>query len=343
MLPIDIQSVTKVYPRKIRALDGVSMAVHPGEVFGLLGPNGAGKSTLVKILLTIVRPTDCDGSLLGEPVGRKAVLRRVGYLPEHHQFPPYLSGRRVLRHVAGMAGVDRRTAKRRAEELLELVKMTPAADRKIGGYSKGMRQRIGVAQALVNDPDLVILDEPTDGVDPVGRRDIRDIVKHLREEGKTVFINSHLLSELEVVCDRVAILVRGELARQGTIGELALDRTRYTMELEPGGDEENAAADGVGPGAGGEAGGEGGGDVGGAMARPLSGGAKVVVGERGELIASTGDARQASELLDRARAAGRTVRSFRPVTPTLEDLFIEIVRERESQRASRPGAEGKRS
>src|ERR1051326_6536018 len=151
---IDLQRVTKVYRRGVRALDGIEMRVHRGEVFGLLGPNGAGKSTLVKIIMSVTRPAEADGSVLGRPVGSKATLRRVGYLPEHHRFPRYLTGRQTLEFFAALSGVDRATRKRRSGELLETVGMSADADRKVSTYSKGMMQRIGLAQALAGDPDL---------------------------------------------------------------------------------------------------------------------------------------------------------------------------------------------
>ena len=230
-LAIDLQNVVKIYKRRVRALQGVHMRVHRGEVFGLLGPNGAGKSTLVKIMMTVVRPTQAAGTILGNPIGNKPTLARVGYLPENHRFPKYLTGRQVLEFFAALAKVDRPTRRRRAGELLETVGMSQWANTRISTYSKGMLQRVGLAQALVNDPELVLLDEPTDGVDPVGRRDILDVLGRMRQQGKTVFVNSHALSELETICDRVAILVQGQVARQGTIDELTIAKQRYEIEL----------------------------------------------------------------------------------------------------------------
>jgi len=234
-LAIDLRDVAKRYKGKIDALRGIEMHVRRGEIFGLLGPNGAGKSTLVKIMMTIVRPTRCAGTVLAKPVGHKPTLAKTGYLPENHRFPRYLTGRQIVEFFAALANVDRPTRRRRAAELLDLVGMSADADRPVSTYSKGMAQRIGLAQALVNDPDLVLLDEPTDGVDPVGRRDIRDVLLRLRSQGKTVFINSHLLSELEMICDRVAILVAGRVARQGTLHDLTLDQQRYEIEVAPNG------------------------------------------------------------------------------------------------------------
>lgn len=227
-----LEHVDKMYKGRVHALRGITMEVRRGEVFGLLGPNGAGKSTLVKILMTVVKPTSCRGAILGERVGSKGVLARVGYLPEHHKFPDYLTGRQILDFAGAMAGVAKRERDARARELLDLVQMTKWAHKRVGGYSKGMRQRIGIAQSLVNDPDLVLLDEPSDGVDPVGRREIRGMIAELKRRGKTVFLNSHLLSELEMVCDRVAIMVQGRVKQQGTIEELTRDGQHVEIALD---------------------------------------------------------------------------------------------------------------
>src|SRR5258706_11408574 len=230
-LALDLRDVAKRYKGRIEALKGISMQVRRGEIFGLLGPNGAGKSTLVKIVMTIVRPTRAAGTVLGQTVGHKPTLGRMGYLPENHRFPRYLTGRQIIEFFGALAKVDRPTRRKRAAELLDIVNMRDAADRKVSTYSKGMAQRIGLAQAMINDPDLILLDEPTDGVDPVGRREIRDVLLRLRSQGKTVFINSHLLSELEMISDRVAILVAGRVATHGTLSELTVARQRYEIEV----------------------------------------------------------------------------------------------------------------
>ena len=228
---IHIESVSKTYGRRIHAVREVAITVRRGEIFGLLGPNGAGKSTLVKILMTVVRPTHVRGHLLGAPIGYKPALSRVGYLPESHRFPRYLTGRQTLEFFGSLALVNRAARRRRADELLERVGMAQWGGVRVSRYSKGMMQRVGLAQALINDPDLVVLDEPTDGVDPMGRRHIRDVLLALRQAGKTIFINSHLLSELEMICDRVAILVSGKVARQGTIADLTRESQWYEIEL----------------------------------------------------------------------------------------------------------------
>jgi ABC-2 type transport system ATP-binding protein len=230
-LAIDLHDVAKTYKRRVQALRGIHMQVHRGEIFGLLGPNGAGKTTLVKIMMTVVHPTRAEGTILGRPIGHIPTLAKVGYLPENHSFPPYFTGQQALEYYAAMAKVDRPTRRRRAAELLRMVGMSGWAKAKVGTYSKGMQQRVGLAQALVNDPELIVLDEPTDGLDPVGRREVRGVLKQLRDQGKTIFLNSHLLSEVEWVCNRVAILVEGKVVRQGTVEDLTARGRYYEIEL----------------------------------------------------------------------------------------------------------------
>ncbi|MEX2080766.1 MAG: ABC transporter ATP-binding protein [Dehalococcoidia bacterium] len=314
-LAIDLAHVSKTYRGRVRALRGIQMRVRRGEIFGLLGPNGAGKSTLVKVLMTVIRPTECSGTMLGEPVGRKAPLARVGYLPEHHRFADYLTGAQVLDFYGAMAGVPRHDRRQRAGQLLELVGMTAWGAKKVGSYSKGMRQRIGLAQSLINDPELVLLDEPTDGVDPVGRRDIRKVLLQLKARGKTVFLNSHLLSELEMVCDRVAILVQGVVSAQGTIDELTRGQQRYEVEVE----ESQAGA------------------LAGALAAaPTPAGPALTVEGRFARVAST-DPAAVQPLIDAVRRAGLTIRAVRAFRPSLEDLFMAAVTDREG-RVLAPGA-----
>jgi ABC-2 type transport system ATP-binding protein len=195
------------------------MRVMPGEIFGLLGPNGAGKSTLVKIMMSVVRPTRAAGTLLGRPLGHKATLARVGYLPEHHRMPPYLSGRQALEFFAALARVDRPTRKRRAAELLEALRMERWADARLRTYSKGMQQRIALAQALMNDPDLVVLDEPTDGLDPNQKHEIRQLIRKMGEK-KAIIFSTHILEEVDAVCTRAMIIDRGKVVANGTPEEL---------------------------------------------------------------------------------------------------------------------------
>ncbi|MBL4591065.1 MAG: ABC transporter ATP-binding protein [Phycisphaerales bacterium] len=226
---VDLTGIEKIYRGKTHALRGIDLQIHPGEIFGLLGPNGAGKSTLVKILMTVITHTKGQGTMLGKPIGNKATLAKVGYLPEHHRFPNYLKGKQVLDFFGAMSGVPKKERKQRTSKLLDLVGMTESANMKVGRYSKGMKQRIGIAQALMDSPQFIVLDEPTDGVDPVGRKDIREILLQLKAEGRTVFLNSHLLSELELVCDRVAIMVKGMVHQQGTIDELTAGKGFFSI------------------------------------------------------------------------------------------------------------------
>jgi ABC-2 type transport system ATP-binding protein len=344
-LAIDIRGATKTYRGKVRALRGVDMRVARGEIFGLLGPNGAGKSTLVKILMTVIRSSGGGGSVLGRPIGDKAALAKVGYLPEHHRFPDYLKGWQVLDFYGAMAGVRRRERKARTGALLDLVGMGAWGDKRIKQYSKGMRQRVGLAQALMNDPELVLLDEPTDGVDPVGRREIRGICQRLKEEGRTVFLNSHLLSELEMVCDRVAILVQGQVASQGTIDELTAHQRWYEIELaaDPADGERalRSALPGVSlPALPAEEGGRGEG-----LARVASARGALATGEwvevdRSRLRIGTDDAGVVRPVLERLVAQGATIRAVRPHRPSLEDLFMQAVTDPTTGAVLKPGAAG---
>ena len=304
---IDLHEVTKIYRGGVHALRGIHMRVARGEVFGLLGPNGAAKSTLVKIMMTVVRPTRCAGTILGAPVGHKGTLARVGYLPENHRFPRYLTGRQILHFFGALAKVDRRKRDARVEKLLGIVGMSADADRLVSTYSKGMAQRIGVAQALMNDPELVLLDEPTDGVDPVGRRDLREVLNQLRAAGKTVFINSHQLDELDALCDRVAILVGGEVRRQGTLTDLALARQRYEIEIAPTTPLDDAA-----------------------HLRLAAAALQTANGTFVEVIPpvlrlGTIDPSMIQGVLDALRRTGCVIRRVQAVRPSLEELFFDTV------------------
>lgn len=216
---IETQGLRKVFGDKV-AVKGLTLTVERGEVFGFLGPNGAGKTTAVKMLLGLIAPTTGEGQLLGMPLGNSETRARVGFLPEHFRFHDWLTAAEFLRLHADLYHMPRAEADARITDLLELVGLTPHADKKLHAFSKGMLQRIGLAQALLNDPDLVILDEPTSGLDPVGRRLVRDIIRDLRELGTTVFLNSHLLSEVEITCDRVAFIKHGEVLQTSVLQTL---------------------------------------------------------------------------------------------------------------------------
>ena len=228
---IDLNNVSKTYANGVQALDGLTIRVEEGTVFGLLGPNGAGKSTLVKVLMTLVRPDACEGRLLGRPIGDPAVLKRTGYLPENAGWPTHLSARQLLLFAGRLRGLARRTRNAQCEELLALTGLEAWKHDRPAVFSKGMRQRLGLAWALMGDPDLILLDEPLDGVDPIGRKEVRDIILALKARGKTVFVNSHVLGELELMCDSVAILSRGRVVRHGTIEALTRESFRYEIEV----------------------------------------------------------------------------------------------------------------
>jgi ABC-2 type transport system ATP-binding protein len=230
---IETDDLVKRY-RKIEALKGVSLTVEGGEIFGLLGQNGAGKTTLIKVLLGIIKASEGSARLLGQPAGTAAARRRVGYLPEDHRFPDYHTGASLLDFYGALLDVPARERRKRIPSVLELVGLKGRMHYKVRTYSKGMKQRLGIAQALMHEPEVIFLDEPTDGVDPVGRREIRDLMLSLKREGKTIFLNSHLLGEVEQVCDRVAILQRGHLVREGGIAALTRAKGLFTVGLAPG-------------------------------------------------------------------------------------------------------------
>jgi ABC-2 type transport system ATP-binding protein len=232
---IQTQSVRKSYGA-IHALRGVSLTVERGEIYGLLGRNGAGKTTLVKILLGIARPTSGSAQLLDRPTGAVAVRSHIGYLAEDHRFPEYHTGHSLLDFYGMLLGMARSDRRRRIPQMLELAGIAHRAKAKIRTYSKGMRQRLGIAQALLHNPEVLFLDEPTDGVDPLGRSQIRTLLQQLKDEGKTIFLNSHLLSEVELISDRVAIIELGQLVREGTVEDLTRKQGQYLIGLAPGED-----------------------------------------------------------------------------------------------------------
>jgi ABC-2 type transport system ATP-binding protein len=206
--------------RRRRVLHGISFSVCEGEIFGFVGPNGAGKTTTLKVLMGLIKATSGEATILGHAVHETAFRRQVGFLPENPYFYGHLTGREILRFYAKLSGVGRRILADRVASLLDWVGLSEAADIRLQTYSKGMLQRLGIAQALVHDPNVVFLDEPMSGLDPIGRVEIRDLILRLRTEGKTVFMNTHILHDVEMVCDRVAIIVKGKIRYEGVIGDL---------------------------------------------------------------------------------------------------------------------------
>ena len=307
---IEVRGLRKSYRpafggRAIDALAGIDFAVQPGELFGLLGPNGAGKTTTVKILLGLTHATAGEAALLGLPARDPESRRRVGYLPEGHRFPGYLTASQTLSVFGRMSGVDHATLKARIPGLLERVKLADWVDVKVKKFSKGMTQRLGLAAALVHEPEVLLLDEPTDGVDPVGRREIRDLLRAEAAKGRAVLLNSHLLSEIELTCDRVAVLRKGRMAAIGTVEELTREREEkiasngYRFVASPLSEELIADF------------------------RALGAGAERV---NGHLRLTARDASHLNQLVDATRARRALLTELTPEKSSLEDVFVDLVR-----------------
>jgi ABC-2 type transport system ATP-binding protein len=286
--------------RKKRVLHGISFSVRQGEIFGFIGPNGAGKTTTLKVLMGLIRPSAGEASILGHDVRETAFRRHVGFLPENPWFYDFLTGREFLRFYARVSGVARGSREARIRELLAKVGLADAADQRLRTYSKGMLQRVGIAQALVHDPGVVFLDEPMSGLDPIGRKEIRDLILRLHAEGKTVFMNTHILSDVEMICHRVAIIVRGRIRYEGSIDEF-LDAGERESDVVLAGLPTELAAELE--------------DLG-ARLRGLGDRTEVRVAEK-----------QVAEVLSRALAAGAQVISVAPHRASLETIFLSAVEE----------------
>lgn len=284
----------------IPALSDVSLSVEEGQIFGLLGPNGAGKTTFIKLLLSIAYPTSGRATVLGYPLGSVAIRQNIGYLPENHRYPPFLTALQTLVHFGRLHGIQRVRLLDRAHSLLNLTGLSDWANVKIKKFSKGMLQRLGLAQALVADPPILFLDEPTDGVDPIGRKEIRDILTALRREGKTIFLNSHLLSEVEEISDRVAILDKGRLLHVGSVQDIISRRLEYEIHLATSPSVEVQARLR-------------------ALCRHVA-----VSGNR--LTVHLSDEPEAQAVLDALRASGLAIESFSPKKSKLEDYFIKLLK-----------------
>jgi ABC-2 type transport system ATP-binding protein len=306
MFAIESNDLSKVYKsgvlrrQEVTALTGFSVQVETGQIFSLLGPNGAGKTTFIKMLLSLAAPTSGSASVLGHRLPDVRVREKVGYLPENHRYPGYLSGEQVLRYFGELGGGARSgSLTARIGELLELVGMSQWRTMKVKKYSKGMMQRLGLAQALINDPEIIFLDEPTDGVDPVGRKEIREILKDLKRRGKTIFLNSHLLSEVELVSDRVAVLDRGRLLKVGTVDEMTATGHAYVIGIT------------------------------GTLPEPVTLAARAFVmglSQQGENV--TAECRTTAELnqvIDLLRKHGVEITSVTKQRSTLEDSFISLI------------------
>lgn len=282
----------------VLALSDLTLEVNRNEIFGLLGPNGAGKTTLIKILLGSLLPTSGTAAVNGYGGGDWHSRLSAGYLPENHRFPPYLTGRQMLFCFGGMAGLGPKEVRGKVDSLFDLVGLSQWQNTKIRKYSKGMMQRLGLAQALLNDPQLIFLDEPTDGVDPVGRHEIRTILLNLKKAGKTIFLNSHLLAEVEAVCDRVAILNKGKLIKVGPVSGLSDVKPAYRIETV--GLEDSVTA-----------------EVSASFASAKIEGAVITV--------SLETPRQINDVIDLLRRRGVELVSVAPVKISLEESFLELI------------------
>lgn len=285
------------WAKKVTAVDHLSLNVCRGEIFGFLGPNGAGKTTTIKMLMGLIYPSRGTASLFGRPIGDQAAKAKVGFLPESPYFYDYLTSREFLQFYGHLFGLFGSELEKRIDQLLELVGMTHARDLQLRKFSKGMLQRVGIAQALINDPELVILDEPMSGLDPIGRKEVRDLIVRLKESGKTVMFSSHILHDAELLCDRVAMIMKGKLVACGLVSELIDHGTTQEVEmvvdrLSPDGIEE---------------------------LRPLA--IKTVLhGER--VVATLASQRQVDEALEVLRSHKAKLVSLLPHKASLEDLFI---------------------
>ncbi|MCX7993192.1 MAG: ABC transporter ATP-binding protein, partial [Fimbriimonadales bacterium] len=281
----------------VDAVKNLNLEVYRGEIFGFLGPNGAGKTTTIKVLLGIIYPTEGEAYVLGKPAGDPKNHYKISYLPENPYFYDYMTGREILTFYAKLFGIPEPARSKRVNELLDRVGLSRAADQPLRTYSKGMQQRIGLAQCLLNDPDLLILDEPTAGLDPIAHIDIRDMILDLRDQGKTLFISSHQLSDVERVCDRVAILNRGVMVQLGRIEELlAGGHVEVIADKVP----DNAVE----------------------PIRQLGG--KVSLHD-GRLIVEQPDNGSVDRVIDIVRSAGGHIISVKPYRRSLEDLFVETI------------------
>ena len=308
---IETNHLSKIYEsaargQNVHALNDLSIAVQEREIFGYLGPNGSGKTTTIKMMLSLIFPTSGSIKIMGsEDIDSPDIKRKIGYLPEGAYYPDFLRGEEILRFYGKLYGLSGKTLERRIDETLETVGMTRARKRLLRGYSKGMRQRIGLAQALMSDPQLLILDEPTTGLDPVARKEMRDLLVQLRSQGKSLLISSHELLEVELISDRVGILFEGVLQTMGTIGELLTDRDMSVDVNETTEQSIKALAD-----------------------RGIV--AEDVVGARARLRVPP--TTSLYDALDMMKAERVNVVSVAPRRETLEELFVRVVGDAKSKK-----------
>jgi ABC-2 type transport system ATP-binding protein len=302
---VEIENLTKDYEvgffkkKKVRALDGLNLQVVPGQIFGFLGGNGAGKTTTIKLLMGLMFPTSGTARILDTDISDTKMHSRIGYLPENPYFYDYLTARELMMYFAELFGIDAAKRKTRSEELLTRVGLEKAAwNRQLRKFSKGMLQRVGLAQSLINDPEIVFMDEPMSGLDPVGRREIRELIAELRTEGKTVFMSTHILSDIEVLCDNVAILRKGKLAATGKLDELlAQSGETQTFEINVSGVSADALAK----------------EISGAEVHATPTGARIEVANETDV----------DKVLAVIRSQKGKLVSVQPVRQSLEELFVK--------------------
>ena len=309
MYAIETNSLSKIYStsfgkKKVNALSEVSLKIPPGTIFGLLGPNGAGKTTFVKLLLGITYPTFGSGLLLNEPISNYNIKRKIGYLPENHRYPSYLKGREVLKFFGRLSGMAGKDLEIKIDELLETVDLSKWGNSKVKTYSKGMMQRLGLAQSLINDPDLIFLDEPTDGVDPIGRKEIRDILIELKSKSKTILLNSHLLSEVEMITDRVGVLNKGKLLREGSVKELTEKKEEYNISLSDKDIDIN---------------------------KFINQNVTLIKNSDGSLSVKVDDVRSLNLLIDSFRKDGILIQEIELQKTSLEEMFITLINEADKE------------
>ena len=307
MSVVEINNLTKDYEigflrkRKVRALDGLTLSIEGGQIFGFLGANGAGKTTTLKLLMRLIFPTAGGARILGQDFQNVSVHQRIGYLPENPYFYDYLTAREFLDYCAQLFGLDAPVRRKRAADLLARVRLDEKRwDTQLRKFSKGMLQRVGLAQSIINNPEIVFLDEPMSGLDPIGRREVRDLIASLRQEGTTVFMCSHILSDIEVLCDRVAILRGGKLAQQGRLEDLRQQSSgNHQVEMIVSGVEHQS------------------------LSAQLPGGGPYAVSETaGGLRIEVPDETYVDTVLAALRKSGGNLVSVQPIRQSLEELFV---------------------
>ncbi len=304
MEAIKTEGLTKHFYEPLRrqtviAVDNLDLVVEKGEIFGFLGPNGAGKTTTIKMLLGLIFPTSGRAWVLGNPIGDRKTRQKVSYMPENPYFYDYMTGEEVLYFYGGLFGLKGPSLKKKVDELLELVDLSEHRKKQLNGYSRGMLQRIGIAQTLLNDPELLILDEPTSGLDPIAHREIRELLIRLKEQGKTIFLCSHQLSDVEMVCDRVGIMNKGKLVTVGRLEDL----------LKVG--EMEIAVEGLDP----------------SQVEQVEKIASRIYKKDGDFLVYAEGEEKAQEVIDFVRNNGGRIISMVPLRRSLEELFVEIVKE----------------